>query len=202
LSNFFKLRHTLLVNIPGRHLNLNRISWTYEKQRVSVKNLLRYSKASTRTVKTSERVIVPTVEKGIQRMEAKKKGKRHAWQPWYEITSCLVCYWKSYQGTICCCCRWMVLCYEWTICLVCWKTPQTFGFIYLFWGWLVCWKYCCLCVLIDVDVVLRNDNFFSLLEILFRCVKKWQFIWFVGNLLKLLLMTRDCCRVLCGDTGL
>jgi hypothetical protein len=71
----------LLVNILGRHLNLNRISWTYGKQRVWVKNLLRYSKASIRTSKMSERVIVPTVEKGIQRMKAKKKGKRHAWQP-------------------------------------------------------------------------------------------------------------------------
>lgn len=29
----------------------------------------------------SERVIVPMVEKGIQRIEAKKKGKRPAWQP-------------------------------------------------------------------------------------------------------------------------
>jgi hypothetical protein len=29
----------------------------------------------------SERVLVPTVEKGIQRIEAKKKGKRPAWQP-------------------------------------------------------------------------------------------------------------------------
>jgi hypothetical protein len=34
-----------------------------------------------RTTRTSERVIVPTVEKGIQQIEAKKKGKRHAWQP-------------------------------------------------------------------------------------------------------------------------
>jgi hypothetical protein len=30
--------------------------------------------------RTSRRVIVPTVEKGIQRMEAKKKHKRPTWQ--------------------------------------------------------------------------------------------------------------------------
>jgi hypothetical protein len=34
-----------------------------------------------RTTRTSERVIVPTVEKGIQLMEAKKKGKIPIWQP-------------------------------------------------------------------------------------------------------------------------
>jgi hypothetical protein len=28
----------------------------------------------------------------------------------------------------------------------------------VFWGWLVCWKYCCLCILMNVDVVFVYDN--------------------------------------------
>jgi hypothetical protein len=32
-------------------------------------------------VRKLTRVVVPTVEKGIQRMEAKNKGKKPIWQP-------------------------------------------------------------------------------------------------------------------------
>jgi hypothetical protein len=53
-----------------------------------------------------------------------------------------------------------------------WFVGNLLKHLVVFCGWLVCWKYCCLCMLIDVDAVLKNDSCFGLSEILFRCVKK------------------------------
>jgi hypothetical protein len=106
-----------------------------------------------RTTRTSERVIVPTVEKGIQQIEAKKKGKRHAWQPWYEITSCLVVTEKVMKGQF----GWFVGNMVYVGCVMkeqfVWFVWNLLKHLVVFWGWLVCWKYCCLCMLMNVDVV-------------------------------------------------
>jgi len=39
--------------------------------------------------RNATRVVVPTVEKGMQRVEAKNKGKRPIWQPWWVFGDCL-----------------------------------------------------------------------------------------------------------------
>jgi hypothetical protein len=53
-------------------------------------------------------VLVPTVEKGIQRMEAKNKdnGKRPIWQPLWDIENIVVHVFRlvgKEQGTFWCC---------------------------------------------------------------------------------------------------
>jgi hypothetical protein len=53
-----------------------------------------------------------------------------------------------YEGTICCCC------WKYRLCWFCvmkeqfvWFVGNLLKHLVVFWGWLVCWKYCCLCML-------------------------------------------------------